>query len=95
MLDLDLLAEKRARSLKQDETQWRSSVWSPSFQKISQSMTDGEIEDLLDLCTSIAQFESVVQFLAAHSDAGSPYAALRAEAARAGVGLADWIRNRS
>jgi hypothetical protein len=58
-------------------------------------MSDGEIEEMIDLCTTIAQFEFVVRFLEAQPVEGSPYGALRSAAARAGVSLEDWIKGHS
>jgi hypothetical protein len=94
MLDLDSLAEKRARLLQQKDEDWRKALWSPAFQKISQTMTDGEIEGLLGHCTSPQQLDLILKFLQAHPDIGSTpsYALLEREAREAGIGLADWIQ---
>ena len=93
MLDLDSLAEKRARSLNQTEDQWRKVIWSPSFQKISAHMSDGEVEALIDLCPSVAHFQNVVGFLEESSSRTGvpPYTVLTDEAQKAGVSPQDWI----
>lgn len=91
MLDLDSLAEKRAKVLNEKEEPWRKAVWSPGFQKISASMSDGEVEILLASCKSFAQVEAVVVYLGTLPENVSPYSLLVQEAASAGVGLGDWI----
>jgi hypothetical protein len=60
MLDLDSLAEQRARSLNQQERDWKDAVWSPSFQSLSQRMSDGEVETFLSRFNSVKGFESAV-----------------------------------
>ncbi len=94
MLDLDTLAEKRAKSLNQSEAVWRATLWSPAFQKISASMTDGEIEGLLISCPSVVHVELVMRYLNGHPEREtvSPYALLTREAQTAGMGMAEWIK---
>jgi len=91
MLDLDSLAEKRAKSLNEQLELWHRAVWSPGFQKISSNMSDGEVEVLLSSCKSYAQVEAVVAFLATHAQASSPFATLSGAAKIAGLALGDWI----
>lgn len=93
MLDLDLLAERRARSLNEAEDQWRSVVWSPSFQKISAQMSDGEVEALIDLCPSAVHLRNLVKFLeqSVLPGGGAPFSALTDEAKKAGVSPKDWV----
>jgi hypothetical protein len=93
MLDLDFLAERRARNLNQTEDQWRKVIWSSSFQKISARMSDGEVEALIDLCPSVAHLQSVVEFVEESSlqSGAAPFAVLTAEAEKAGISLADWV----
>jgi hypothetical protein len=93
MLDLDSLAEKRARSLNQTEDQWRTVIWSPSFQKISAQMSDGEVEALIDLCPSVTHLQNVVKFLEeSFSKSGvAPFTVLTDEAKKAGVSPKDWM----
>ena len=94
MLDLDTLAEKCAKSLNQSEAVWRSTLWGPAFQKMSASMTDGEIEGFLSSCPSVTHVDLVVRFLSEHPDRekSSPYALITREAQNAGVGMAEWIQ---
>ena len=82
MLDLDTLAEKRAKSLNQSESVWRTTLWSPAFQKMSASMTDGEIEGFLVSCPSVVHVELVLRYINDHPDreVTSPYALLTREA---------------
>ena len=93
MLDLDSLAEKCARNLNEHHTQWHQSVWSPGFQKISASMSDGEVETLLTSCKSFTQLNAVVAYLESHAPTASttPFSILANEAKSAGLGLSEWI----
>jgi hypothetical protein len=61
MLDLDTLAEERARSLNQQEKVWKDAVWSPAFQSLSQKMSDGEVELFLAMFNNVNGFESAVR----------------------------------
>jgi hypothetical protein len=94
MLDLDSLAERRAKSLNQQEDKWREALWSPAFQKISASMSDGEVETLLTSCPSVAHMQAVIQFLerSLTTTERFPYTVLLQEAQSAGLGLSDWIK---
>lgn len=93
MLDLDSLAERCAKSLNEKQEMWLNAVWSADFQKVSQNMSDGEVEILLNNCKSVLIFETVLRYLLAHPDQGktSPYTILVQGAGAAGVVLADWI----
>lgn len=91
MLDLDSLAEKRAKSLNEQLDLWHKAVWSAGFQKISSNMSDGEVEVLLSSCKSYLQVEAVVAFVAGHPQAGSPFSLLVQEAKVAGLPLEQWI----
>src|SRR4051812_38533863 len=97
MLDLDSLAHKCAQALNEREDLWREAVWSAAFQKLTQSMSDGEVEIFLTSCTSVSQLETVVRFLDEHPKRvnTSPYSILIQEAQDAGLGLADWIQSLS
>lgn len=94
MLDLDRLAEKRAKTLNQKEDQWKTAVWSSEFQKISASMSDGEVETLVDLCPSVPHLQKIVQYLDQNSEKKgiSPFTLLTQEAEHAGLKPADWIQ---
>lgn len=61
MLDLDSLAEERARSLNQQEKIWKEAVWSSGFQSLSQRMSDGEVEMFLSLFLTVQGFERAVK----------------------------------
>ncbi len=96
MLDLDSLAEKRARVLNQQEDSWRTAIWSAAFQKISQNMTDGEVESLVSLCTCVTHFDSVVRYLFERTQASgvAPFTVLQQEARSAGQSPEEWIKSR-
>ena len=87
MLDLTTLAEARARSLNQGEDTWRDAVWSPDFQEMSQSMSDGEVEALISFCPTPGHLRSAVKFIRkVCGDQGlPPFTALLQEAAKAGL----------
>lgn len=93
MLDLDSLAEKRARSLNQTEAQWRTVIWSPSFQKISSQMSDGEVEALIDLCPSEIHLQNAVAYLEKRStETGkSPFTIITEDSQAAGQPPEKWI----
>jgi hypothetical protein len=93
MLDLDSLAERRARDLNQIEDQWRTIIWGSSFQKISAQMSDGEVEALIGLCSSVTHLQNVVKFLEESSTRSgvAPFTVLTGEAKKAGVSPEDWV----
>jgi hypothetical protein len=91
MLDLDTLAEKRARTLNEGADKWHQAVWSVGFKKISANMRDGEVESLLSSCKSFRQVEAAVAFLSRRTSPASPYTALVNEANAAGLSLSEWI----
>ena len=93
MLDLDSLIEQRATVLNQTLENWHSAVWSAEFQKISASMSDGEVEQLIALCPSGEHLNAVIAFLSTCD--GQPFDALKSAAANQGQSLADWIQTRS
>jgi hypothetical protein len=93
MLDLDTLAERRAKSLNQGEDVWRAAVWGPGFQKLSTYMSDGEVESLIAMCPSVKHLDFVVTYLneqCARSGM-APFAVLSADAEKEGLKPADWI----
>jgi len=96
MLDLDSLAERRAKSLNQKEDLWREAIWSTDFQEISASMSDGEVETLVSLCPSVKHLQEVVKYLQEQSKSQglSPFTVLTQEADRAGVQPGQWIESR-
>jgi uncharacterized protein involved in tellurium resistance len=94
MLDLDSLAEKRAQSLNQPSETWRTAVWEPLFQKLTQSMSDGEVEALVSYCPSVDHFEAVVRFLDQRcaQKKTSPFVVLDGEARAAGLSNEEWVK---
>lgn len=93
MLDLDTLASSHAKTLHQQEEAWKKAVWSAPFQKLTQTMSDGDVEKLLVLCPSVSHLEAVVQFLTERQSASknSPMLLLDQAAQQAGMGLGDWL----
>jgi hypothetical protein len=94
MLDLDHLAEERARALNQNLEQWRQVIWGADFQKIAQSMSDGEVETLVSFCASQADLEHAAKFILQNSGNGSPFTFFIEECERAGLKPEEWIRTR-
>lgn len=97
MLDLDSLAVQRARVLQEGEDSWKKAVWSPEFQKISQSMSDGEVEEIVGICGSGEDLIALARFLDKVSEktGATPYTVGMAEAAKAGLSLADWGKKKA
>ena len=93
MLDLDSLAEKRAKSLNEHVERWRDAVWSADFQRAAQNMSDGEVEMLLVSCPSLGHFRALVSFIAAHPETAqlTPFGVVRREADGRGCSLTEWI----
>ena len=93
MLDLNQLADGRARAVKEDVDLWRKAVWSPEFQKISQSMSDGEVEEIMHFCASAYQFQALARYLHERSECEgvSPFSLIVTESKKAGMQPADWV----
>ncbi len=93
MIDLDRLARKCAALKNEPPESWCTAVWSPAFQKVSQSMSDGEVEKFLQSFATFSQIEVVIRFLDEHPnrDFTAPFAILIQEAKEAGLGLGEWI----
>ena len=91
MLDLDSLAEKRAKSANEGKDKWHQAVWSPGFQSISANMSDSEVELFLSACKSFVHLERVIVFLSARQSPSGPYTLMVEEAKRSGQSLSDWI----
>lgn len=96
MLDLDSLARARAAHLNETSQSWCDAIWSPAFQTLSKSMSDGEVEMLVDICPSAGHFSAVVAYLEKESAsrAVTPFSILETDAQHAGVKPAEWIRVR-
>lgn len=95
MLNFDSLAAERAKALNQEEQVWKRAVWAPSFQAISQSMSDGEVESFIALFSSVPTFELAVSKLEERlrDQAMSPHSLIAQEAAAAGLTPDDWVRS--
>ena len=93
MLDLDSLAEKRAKSLNEHVERWQDAVWSADFQKAAQNMSDGEVELLVVSCPSLSHFLTVVTFIAKHPETENltPFGVVRREADGQGRTIKEWI----
>lgn len=93
MLDLDFLADRQAKNLSQDPEDWRTAVWSEGFQKLSQNMSDGEVETLITFSPSVKRLQDIVSFLEHRSkELGTPpFTVLADEARLAGLSAAEWI----
>lgn len=94
MLDLDSLADNRAKSLNQGGADWRAVVWSAEFQKISASMSDGDVENIIAWCPSPQHLKTLVKHLDSKCATSglAPIAVISAEAERAGVSPSEWIQ---
>lgn len=92
MLDLDALADNRAKSLNQKSESWRKAIWSPPFQKLTQSMTDGEVESLIAACPSVGHLEWVVSYLDSQAGSEPPFSVVQGAAKKAGLTPEEWIR---
>lgn len=96
MLDLDSLATQRARRLNQTVELWLNAVWTPAFQRFSASLSDGEIEQLLSWCPSVAHLEALVGHLEgkAKEEGLTPFPCLLALAEQSKLSPEDWIKSR-
>ena len=94
MLDLDAIADRRAKTLSQDAPPWRAAVWSAPFQDLSSRLTDGEVIDLLDLCANAGELDQMTRVLVERAvDADlTPLDWLKREAAAADLSPLAWIK---
>lgn len=92
MIDLDILAETRAKALNQNQEQWRKIVWTPEFQALSQALSDGEIEMFFDSCRSTLHFEIMTKYLfESLSSGGITFTEMMEKVARSGYQFVDWV----
>ncbi len=92
MIDLDVLAETRAKKLSQDQTAWRRAVWTPEFQKLSQNLSDGEIELFFDSCRTVLHFEIMTKNMMETTQAsGISFGEMLEKVARSGYEFIDWV----
>lgn len=96
MLDLDSLADRRAKSLNQGPEAWKAAVWSTEFQKLSQSMSDGEVETLISWCPTVKHLNQVIKFLDGKcGESGiAPFTVLTKVAEGDGLKPSDWIQRK-
>ncbi len=96
MLDLDTLADRRAKTLNQGPEAWKAAVWGAEFQKLSQSMSDGEVEALISWCPTVKHLKKVVKFLDGKcSESGfSPFTVLTKVAEGDGLKPGEWIQKK-
>ena len=94
MLDLDSLAQARAKSVNERVDFWRDAVWSAEFQKLSANMSDGEVEALLASCPTARHLRELTRFLVREAGVAgvSPFTLLTREAEKAGARPDAWIR---
>ena len=95
MLDLDDIAERHARNLNQDAGEWRTALWNEPFQRLTQSMTDGEIREFISLCDSCSRLDRAVSVVVAAGDAAisSPLSYLREAAKSSGQDAVEFVRS--
>jgi len=94
MLDLDSIATQRARRLNQTVELWLNAVWSDAFQRFSANLSDGEVEQILGWCPSVAHLQSLVGYLEAKGKENglTPFPCLENAAKQAQVSPEDWIK---
>lgn len=95
MLDLDSLAAERAKQLNQEQDSWKKAIWSASFQKFSASMSDGEVEQLVSWCPSVAHLAALTDYLLdrSRSEGLTPFPLLLDVAQQAKVSPQEWIKS--
>lgn len=96
MLDLDHLAEEKARRLNQTKEVWSQAVWSPGFQKVLTNMSDGEVEQLISWCPSVLHLTALVGFFSKTCEAPglTPFSALLEAAKKAKISPEEWIKTK-
>jgi hypothetical protein len=92
MIDLTQLAESRAHDLGQSEKPWIDSAWSADFQRLSQSLSDGEIEQFFQSCGSVEEFRVMTSLLieTIHSQ-GITFGDILSKVSRTGFLLNEWF----
>jgi len=96
MLDLDQLAEQKARRLNEAGASWREAVWSAEFQRFSSNMSDGEVEQLLAWCPSVRHLTALVAFIESKAKEMklTPFPCLVELAKQAKASPEDWIKTK-
>lgn len=94
MLDLNALADRRAQALNQKQEGWRQAIWGVGFQKLTQNMTDGEVEAFVAYCHNVSHFEKAVAYLekrCAETNV-TPFAIVAQEAGHSGTSPEQWFQ---
>ena len=92
MIDLDILAESRANQLGQDHEAWRKAVWTTAFHKLSQTLTDGEIESFFESCRTVNHFETMTKYLTSDvPENGITFSQVMDKVARSGYQMEEWV----
>lgn len=94
MLDLDAIATARARTLAQDPAAWCAAAWTAPFQALSARLSDGEVVDLLGMCSGADEMVRLTKLLMDRATATdlTPLDWLKREAAGLGLSPGDWVR---
>lgn len=92
MIDLDKLAENKAKKVGQDEAVWQKMVWTNEFQQLSQAISDGEIELFFESCRTVLHFEIMTKYLSESVfSSGISFSEMLDKVARSGYQLIDWV----
>lgn len=70
MIDLELLASRRAQALSQAEMEWKAPLASPEFAAACASLSDGEIEQMFNLSHSAQHLKVLAESLAQAAESG-------------------------
>jgi hypothetical protein len=94
MLDLDQICERHAQGLGQTAQAWKTVVWSLDFQKISQGLSDGEVEALIQSSRSAEQLRLLGEFILTvmKGSGQSPQQVLQERSRAAGLSVKAWIQ---
>lgn len=71
MIDLNQLVSKRAKALAQSESEWIDCYQSPDFELVCSRLSDGDIEQLIFICSSAEDLRVLVDSLALAIKEGS------------------------
>ena len=90
---MDALATRRAKHVGQDDQAWRQAIWGETFQKLTQSMTDGEVETFVGYCMSAKHLEAIARHivqLCEHNQV-PPFAVIQQTAEKQGLSALLWF----
>lgn len=93
MLDLDAMASRQAQQFGQPAETWKSVIWSETFQRLTQNMSDGEVELLISHCPTPSHLQFASEYLEVQSKSmgKSPYQILQDECAQKGIAPGEWV----